>query len=78
MANLTQEVAPLLANKTCVVPCINPKHQGERQIKSEKDQIKVKTDRLGIKKSIKGQNNLDLDRYGSFGPKSTESNSRSD
>ena len=43
-----------------------------------KDQIKVKTDRLRIKKSIKGQNNSDLDRYGSFKPRFTESDSRSD
>ena len=36
IANLTQAVASLLAKGTCVIPCINPKHQGERQIKSEK------------------------------------------
>ena len=71
-------VAPLLANYIRAVPCIIPKHKGEPQIMSEKDQIKVKTDRLRIKKSIKGQNNSDLDRYGSFEPKSTKSDSRSD
>ena len=44
-----------MANRECAVPCVNPKHQGEQQIKSEKDQIKVKIDRLRTKKSIKGQ-----------------------
>ena len=34
MANLTQAVSPLLAKGTCAVPYINPKHQGERHIKS--------------------------------------------
>ena len=54
-------VAPFLANCIRAVPCINPKHKGERHIKSEKDQIKVKNDRLRIKKSIKGRNNSDLE-----------------
>ena len=54
------------------------KTQGERKIKSEKDQIKVKTNRLRIKESIKGRNNSDLDKSRSFEPKSTESDSRSD
>ena len=70
-------VASLLANKTCVVPYINKKHKGERQIKSEIDQIKVKNDRLRIKKSIKGPNNSDLDRSRSFKPKFTNSGSKS-
>ena len=78
MDNLTQAMVPLLANITCVVPYINPKHQGERQIKSEKDQIKAKTNILRIKRSIKGQNNSDLDRSRSFKPKLTKSESRSD
>ena len=77
-ANWVQAVASLLANCISTIPCINTKHQGELQIKSEKDQIKVKTDRLRIKKSIKGRNNSDLDRSGSFKPKSTESDNRSD
>ena len=50
------------------------KTQGERKIKLEIDQIKVKTDRLRIKKSIKDWNNSDLDISGSFKPKSTDSN----
>ena len=27
MDNLTQTMAPLLANRTCVIPCKNPKHK---------------------------------------------------
>ena len=61
-----------------MVPCIDPKHKGERQIKLEKDQIKAKTDRLRVKKSIKGRDNSNLDRSGSFKPKFTESDGRSD
>jgi len=64
-------VAPLLANSIRAVPCINPKHKGERQ-------IKVKNDRLRVKKSIRGQNNSDLDISGSFKPKFTESDRKSD
>ena len=77
-ANQTQAVAPLLAKGTCAVPCIDPKHKGEQQIKLEKDQIKEKFDGLIVKKSIKGRNNSDLDRSGSFKPKFTELDSRSD
>ena len=78
MANLTQVVAPLLANNIRVVPCIDPKHKGERQIKLDKYQIKVKFDGLTVKKSIKGRNNSDLDRSRSFKQKYIESDSKYD
>ena len=52
-ANRVQAVAPLLINSIRVVPYIDPKHKGERQIKLEKDQIKVKFDGLTIKKEHK-------------------------
>ena len=61
-------MALLLSNSIRVVPCIDPKHKGEQQIKLEKYQIKEKFDGLTVKKSIKGRNNSDLDIYGSFKP----------
>ena len=70
-------MAPLLANYIRAVPYINPKHKGEWHIKLEKDHIEVKTDRLRVKKSIRGQNNSDLDWSWSFKPKYIESDSRS-
>ena len=77
-SNRFQAVALLLTNSIRAVPCIDPKHKGERKIKSEIDHIKAKINGLTVKKSIKGRNNSDLDRSGSFKPKSTESDSRSD
>ena len=53
-ANRVQVVAPLIPNSIREVPCIDPKHKGERQIKFEKDHIKEKFDGLTVKKSIKG------------------------
>ena len=73
LAYWIQAVALLLAKCIRVVPCINPKHKGEKQIKLEKDQIKEKFDGLTVKKSIKGRNNSDLNRSRSFKPKFTES-----
>ena len=77
-ANKVQEVALFLANSIRVVPYINPKHKGEWQTKLEKYQIKVKTNRLRVKESIKGRNNSNLGRSGSFTPKYTESDNRFD
>ena len=37
LAHWIQAMALLISKGTCVVPCVNPKHQGELQIKSEKD-----------------------------------------
>ena len=53
VANWVHAVALLLANSIRAVPCIDPKHKGERQIKLEEDHIKVKTDRLRVNKKHK-------------------------
>ena len=57
LAHWIQVVAPLMANRTCAVPGIDPKHKGERKIKLEIDRIKEKIDGLIVKKSIKRRTN---------------------
>ena len=75
--NMFQEVASIIFNNIRVVPCIDPKHKGEQQIKLEKYHIKVKIDGLTVKRSIKSRNTSDLNRFESFKPKFTESDNRS-
>ena len=71
-------MASLVANNAWAVPWIDPKHKGERKIKLEIDQIKVKIDGLTVTKSIKSWNTSDLSRSESFKPKFTESDRKSD
>ena len=70
-------MAPLLANNISAFPWIDPKHKREWKIRSEIDQIKAKFDGLTVKKSIKSWNNSYLNRSGSFKPKFTKSDGKS-
>ena len=71
-------MAPLLANRTCVVPCRWPKHkknEGSSQKKAKSRQILLN---WVWKQSIKDRNDSDLSRSGGFKPKRSQSESRSD
>ena len=71
IANWTQAVAPLLIHCIGAVPYRIPKHkENDRSRKKLLDQV--------WKQSIKGRNDSDLNRSGSFKPKLTKSKSRYD